>query len=145
MRTGKDVDFTHVDFITYAYDEYLHDIPMIDLVSNYVKLYEINKDSYCGQFNINSEIHQVIVHKGFYLCYVDDEPYNAEQLVILFEGEEVDPVLVIKRITGIDHEDYISDVTYSDGTIELLDVKGKTLLIGRQHQSWIEDLRERNK
>lgn len=145
MRTGKDIDFTHVDFITYAYDEYLHDIPMIDLVSNYVKLYEINKDSYWGQFNINGEIHQVIVHKDFYLCYVDDKPYNAEQLVILFEGEEVDPVLVIKKITGVDHEDYISDVTYSDGTIELLDVKGKTLLIGKSHQVWIESTKERNK
>ena len=145
MRTGKDIDFTHVDFITYDYDEYLHDIPMIDLVSNYVKLFEIDEDSYWGQFNINGEIHRVIVHKGFYLCYIDDEPYNAEQLVIYFEGEEVDPVLVIKKITGIDHEDYISDVTYSDGTIELLDVKGKTLLIGKQHQIWIEDLRERSK
>ena len=145
MRTGKDIDFTHVDFITYAYDEYLHDIPMIDLVSNYVKLFEIDEDSYWGQFSINGENHRVIVHKDFYLCYVDDEPYNAEQLVIFFEGEEVDPVLVIKKITGVDHEDYISDVTYSDGTIELLDVKGKTLLIGKSHQVWIEDIKERNK
>ena len=45
-------------------------------------------------------------------------------------GEDVDPVPIIKKLTGVDLDEYISDVTYSDGTVELLDVKGKTLLIG---------------
>ena len=145
MRTGKDIDFTQVDFITYAYDEFLHDVPMYDLVSNYVKLYALGEDSYWGEFEIGDEHHRVVVHKNFYLCYVDNEPLNAEEFVILFEGEKNDPVIRIKQITGIDHDDYISDVTYSDGTIELLDVKGKALLIGKPRRMWIEDLKGRTK
>lgn len=143
MRTGKEIDFTHVDFITYAYDDFLHDVPMYDLVSNYVKLYTLGEDSFWGEFEIGDEHHRVVVHKDFHLCYVDDEPYNAEEFVILFEGEENDPVIKIKQITGVDHDDYISDVTYSDGTIELLDVKGKALLIGKPHRMWIKDLKDR--
>jgi len=145
MRTGKDIDFTQVDFITYAYDEFLHDVPMYDLVSNYVKLYALGEDSYWGEFEIGDEHHRVVVHKNFHLCYVDNEPLNAEEFVILFEGEKNDPVIRIKQITGIDHDDYISDVTYSDGTIELLDVKGKALLIGKPRRMWIEDLKGRTK
>lgn len=139
MRTGKDVDFTHVDFITYAYNEYLKDIPMYDLVSNYVRLYDIDENSYWGEFKLNNKQHRVVVHKDFHVCFIDNEPYNAEEFVILFDGEEQDPTLTIKRITGVDHDDYISDVTYSDGTIELLDVKGKTLLIGRPRHMWVDE------
>ena len=130
MRTGKDVDFTHVDFITYAVSEYWNDIPIYEIVSNYIRLYKLDDDTYMGEFENSDGIHQVRVYKSINTCTVDFEPVNPEEFIMLFEGENIDPIPIIKKITGIDIDEYISDVTYSDGTTELLDVKGKTLLIG---------------
>ena len=130
MRTGKDIDFNHVDFITYAIDEYLKDVPILEVVSNYVKVLKYDNDCYTGEYEDSDGIHQVRVHVQANICTVDFEALNAEQFIALFEGENVDPVPIIQKITGVDIDEYISDVTYSDGTTELLDVKGKTLLIG---------------
>ena len=130
MRTGKDVDFTHVDFITYAVGEYWSAIPIYDIVAKYFSLYQIDEDTYIGEFENSSGIHQVKVCKSINTCTIDYEPVNPEEFICLFEGEEVDPVSIIKDITGVDIDEFISDVTYKDGTTELLDVKGKTLLIG---------------
>ena len=121
MRTSKDIDFTKVDFITYAVDEYLSDIPMYDLVSNYVNLYPNGDNCYIGEF----DNHRVKVNKNTNECYLDNELVNGEEFVMLFEGENVDPCPIIKKITGVDLDDYISDVTYMDGSIEYLDAKGR--------------------
>lgn len=130
MRTGKDIDFTHVDFITYAVGEYWNAIPIYDVVANYINLFRIDEDTYLGEFENDSGVHQVRVHKSTNTCTVDYEPVNPEEFISLFEGDGIDPIPIIKSITGIDIDEFISDVTYSDGTIELLDVKGKTLLVG---------------
>lgn len=130
MRTGKDIDFTHVDFITYAVGEYWNDIPIYEIVNNYLSLTNIGDGTYMGEYEDNKGTHKVIVHKSINMCTVDYEPVNPEDFIMLVEGEDVDPIPIIYKITGIDHDEYISDVTYSDGTTELLDVKGKTLLIG---------------
>lgn len=126
MRSSKDIDFTKVDFITYDVDEYLNDIPMYELVSNYISLFKRNETSYFGQYGG----HTIIVNVKTNECFMDSEKINAEQFATIFEGEEVDPCLIIKRITGIDLDDYISDVTYSDGTTEYLEVKGKNSFVG---------------
>ena len=130
MRTGKDIDFTHVDCITYAITEYWNAIPIFEIVSKYVKLFQIDDDTYSGEYEDDYGVHQVRVHKSINTCTVDFEPYNPEAFITLFEGDEIDPVPIIKNLTGVDLDEFISDVTYSDGTVELLDVKGKTLLIG---------------
>ena len=127
MRTSKDIDFTQVDFITYAVDEYLHDIPIYDLVAYYVELFPISDNSF-----------EAILDGGRVLtiniktneCYIDGEKMNAEEFVNFYEGENVDPCPIIKRITGVDLDDYISDVTYKNGVTEYLDVKGKKQFIG---------------
>ena len=129
MRTGKDIDFTHVDFITYAYNEYLKDIPMLKLASHYISNLELCDDVHSGSFEDSTGIHKVVVDAEVNLCLVDDKPITAEEFVSLFT--EDDPITIIQELTGIDHDEYISDVTYSDGTVELLSVKGKILLIGR--------------
>ena len=126
MRRSKDIDFTKVDFITYAVDEYLNDIPIYELVSHYVVLCKRDENCYEGIFNECS----VVVNAKTNKCYIDGELFNGEQFVMFAEGEDVDPCPIIKRITGIDLDDYISDVTYSDGTIEYLDVKGKKFFMG---------------
>lgn len=133
MRTSKDIDFTKVAFITYAVDEYLKDIPLFSVVSNYVQLYQDNEHTYHGNFVVNEVEHSVYVNTKNNKCVIDGEEYNAEQFVILFEGEGKE-TKIIKRITGIDLDDYISDVTYEDGTIEYLDIKGKKQLSGK----WIK-------
>lgn len=130
MRTGKDIDFTHVDFITYAVTEYWNAIPFYELAANYLKLYQIDGDCYSGEFEDDNGVHQIRVHKSINVCTVDFEPVNPEDFIALFEGDNVDPIPIIKKITGVDIDEFISDVTYSDGTTELLDVKGKTLLVG---------------
>ena len=130
MRTGKDIDFTKVDFITYAVGEYYNDIPIYDVVIRYINLFQIDEDNYFGEFINDDGAHQVRVNKKTNECSIDYEIVNPEEFIILFEGEEVDPVPIIKKITGVDLDEYISDVTYDNGTTELLDVKGKTLLIG---------------
>ena len=130
MRTGKDVDFTHVDFIDYAYGEYLKDIPMVTLLSHYVKMEKLVDNYWVGYFDDHNGHHKVTYEDDSYMCLIDKKIYNGEEVVMLFEGEEIDPVNIIKEITGIDHDEYISSVTYNDGTIELLEVKGKILITG---------------
>lgn len=126
MRTSKDIDFVKVDFITYAVDEYLNDIPMYDLVASYINLYPLSDNTYQGTFNEQ----KVVVNTKTNTCFINGEKIDGEQFVMLFEGEDVDPCPIIKKITGVDLDDYISDVTYSDGTTEYLDVKRKKLFMG---------------
>ena len=135
MRTAKDIDFTQVDFITYAVDEYLNDIPIYDLVSYYIELFPIS-ENVCQAILDGGRI--LTVNLKTNKCYLDGEVVNGEEFVHLYEGDNVDPCPVIKRITGVDLDDYISDVTYSDGTTEYLDVKGKKFLMG----GWRKERRE---
>lgn len=130
MRTGKDIDFTRVDFITYAVGEYWNDIPIYDVVSKYVRLYQTNENTYSGEYEDGNDSHNVVVYRNKNICTVDSEVVNPEEFIALFEGEGVNPVPIIKKLTGVDLDEYISDVTYNDGTTELLDVKGKVLLVG---------------
>ena len=113
MRTAKDIDWLHVDFANYSVKDYYNDIPFIKIVSNYIKLIrdDDSKMLYKGEFVKNGIKHTVKINLD------------------LFEGEGVDPIPIIKELTGIDHEDYCTEVQYSDGTIELLEVKGKCLLL----------------
>ena len=125
MRSWKDIDFTKVDFITYAVDQYLNDIPVYPLISHYLPLYRVDSCIHHGEFDDK----KVVVNDRNNSCYVDGELVSAEEFVQLMEGE-VDTVPIIKKITDIDLNDYISEVTYCDGTTEYLDVKGKSELIG---------------
>lgn len=133
MRTGKDVEWTRVDFANYSLRDYYEDIPMIKLASHYVKLTrgEHNHDNnqYFGSFERNGRMSFVMVDLSTNKCFIDSELINPEEFISLFEGEDVDPVPIIKEITGVDHEEYCTEVQYNDGTIELLEVKGKCLLL----------------
>lgn len=62
MRTGKDIDFTHVDFITYAITEYWNAISIYDVVTKYVKLFQIDEDTYSGTFDTNNSYVFVLKH-----------------------------------------------------------------------------------
>ena len=142
MRTAKDIDWLHVDFANYSVKDYYNDIPLIKIVSNYVKLIrdDDSKMLYKGEFVKNGIKHTVKIKLDLNNCRVDDEYYNPEAFVELFEGEGVDPIPIIKELTGIDHEDYCTEVQYSDGTIELLEVKGKCLLLfGNPKSSQCDD------
>lgn len=136
MRNSKDIDFTKVDFIVYATDEYLKDIPMFDIVSNYVRLQQISDSRWKADFEINDESFEVMVNTKTNECLLNSEPINAEQFVQLFEGDDVNPNPIIQRITGIDLDDYISEVTYAGGETEYLDIKGRKTLTGR----WTREL-----
>ena len=127
MRTSKDIDFTQVDFITYADDEYLNDIPMYELVSHYFELYPLSENT-CQAILDGGRVLTINVKTNE--CYIDGEKINGEQFILFYEGENIDPVPIIKRITGIDLDDYISDVTYKNGITEYLDVKGKQQFAG---------------
>lgn len=77
MKTRKDIDFTQVDFITYAVDEYLSDIPIFELVTYYTDL-----------FPLSSNVYQAVLDGGRLLsvniktneCYLDGELLNGEQI-----------------------------------------------------------------
>ena len=127
MRTSKDIDFTKVDFITYAVDEYLHDIPMYELISHYIELFPLSGNT-CQALLEGDRV--LTLNTKTNECYLDGEIMNGEQFILFYEGENADPVPIIKKITGIDLDDYISEITYKDGTVEYLDVKGKKHLIG---------------
>lgn len=131
MRTAKEIDWLHVDFASYSVKDYYEDIPFIKVASNYVKLSRDDevKTLYKGEFLKDGVKHTVKLNIDLNDCRVDDEYYNPETFIGLFEGEEVDPIPIIKELTGIDHEDYCTEVQYSDGTTELLEVKGKCLLL----------------
>lgn len=131
MRTAKDINWLHVDFASYSIKDYYEDIPFIKVASNYVKLSRDDevKTLYKGEFFKNGVKHTVKLNIDLNDCRVDDEYFNPETFIGLFEGEEVDPIPIIKELTGIDHEDYCTKVQYSDGTTELLEVKGKCLLL----------------
>ena len=131
MRTAKDVNWLHVDFANYSLDDYYADIPFIRIASHYLKLQrdENVETLYRGEYEKAGKKHVVLINIDLNDCRVDDEYYNPETFIALFEGEEVDPIPIIKELTGIDNEDYGSEVQYSDGTIELLEVKGTCLLL----------------
>ena len=138
MRTSKDIDFTQVDFITYAVDEYLNDIPMYELVAYYIELFPL--DEHFCQAVLDGE-RVISINTKTNECFLDGEKIDGEQFVLFYEGEGVDPVPIIKKITGVDLEDYISDVTYKDGTVEYLDVKDKNNLIGgwrKESKKWLK-------
>lgn len=126
MRSVKDIDFTKVTGMTYAVDEYLKDLPIYELVSHYVSLYQVDSHMYEGEYFF----HRIRVNISSNKCYIDSEEYNGEEIVIFFEGYEVDPNKRILQITGHNLDEYISDVTYNDGTMEYLDVKGKKYFLG---------------
>ena len=130
MRTSKDVDFTKVDFIVYAVDEYLKDIPIYEIAANYISLNRDTEKIYSGEFELEGSLCRILVNTNSNQCMINNEMLNAEELVQLFEGENVNPNEIIKRITGIDLDDYISEVTYKWGETEYLDVKGKKTLRG---------------
>ena len=130
MRKPKEVDWLHVSFASYSLKDFYEDVPMIRLVSNYVKLTR-NDDIttiYEGTFIKNEIKHHVKVAIDRNSCSIDDKEVNPEEFVEFFEGSEKDPVPIIKEITGVDHDDYLTDVEYSDGTVEIFEVKGKCLL-----------------
>lgn len=132
MRTGKEVEWTQVNFASYSLKDYYDDIPIIKVASHYVRLQrdEIIKDLYRGTFVRDSSEHHITVDITNNYCEIDEEYTNPEELITLFEGEDIDPVPIIKELTDVDQEDYCTEVEYADGTIELLEVKGKILLIG---------------
>ena len=130
MRTGKDVDWSKVAFATWAIDEYYKDVPMYELVSHYVRLHRKSDSCYEGKFKRKGESHKIEVHKAINACFVDGEMMNCEDFVALFEGEETNPNPIIEMITGVNYDEYCSEVTYEGGVTELLDVKGKALLVG---------------
>ena len=133
MRTGKDIEWSKVDFANHSLKDYYEDILMIRLVSHYVRLtrgeQSYEDQQYFGSFEKDGKTNSVMVDIEHNCCLVNKEIINPEELICLFEGEDADPIPIIKEITGIDHEDYCTDVTYKDGTIELLEVKGKCLLL----------------
>ncbi len=129
MRTARDVNWLYVDFATYSLNDYA-DIPFIKIAAHCARLSNCSVSSlFEGEYEKNEKKHLVQVDIDLNDCRVDGEYYNPETFIALFEGEDVDPVPIIKELTGIDHEDYCTEVEYSDGSIELLEVKGKCLLL----------------
>ena len=118
------IEWTRVESYVYATETYLNDIPMKELVSAYVKLYKVDKHMYAGEFDINGVSHRVSVNDKINKCFINNVPYDAEQFVLLFEKEGTESE-IIKRITGIDLDDYICEIYYNDGEIEQRRVKGK--------------------
>ena len=95
MRTSKDIDFTQVDFITYAIDEYLNDIPMYELVSYYIELFPLD-EHVCQAILDGNRI--ISVNTKSNECFLDGEKINGEQFILFYEGERIDPCLIINKI-----------------------------------------------
>ena len=101
---------------------------MLELASHYIDNFEVYGEMRIGSYQDNKGVHKVVVDTEANLCLVDDQVVNAEEFIGLFTDK--DPIPIIQELTGVNHDEYISDVTYSDGTTELLSVKGKILLVG---------------
>ena len=123
------IDFTKVWFITYATDEYLSDIPIYDVVNAYASLQKVSDETYTGEFENKNGLHKVTVNISTNKCYVNYDLYNAEQFLALFIEESL-ITETIKTLTGVDLDDYISQLDYEDGKTVYLDVKGRTKLKG---------------
>lgn len=123
------IDFTKVWFITYATGEYLSDIPIYDVVNAYASLQKVSDKTYTGEFEDKNGLHKVTVNISTNECYVDYALHNAEQFLALFIEESL-ITETIKTLTGVDLDDYISQLDYEDGKTVYLDVKGRTKLKG---------------
>ena len=117
MRTAKDVDWLHVDFASYSLEDYYNDIPFIKVASHYVRLQrdEHVETLYRGEYEKAGKKHVVLINIDLNDCRVDDEYFNPETFIALFEGEEVDPIPIIKDLTGVDHEMCIRDRSRGGG------------------------------
>ena len=123
-KMKKPIDFTKVNFLTYATETYLKDIPAYDLVSCYVSLFEWDSGVYQGDFEHNGVSKHVVVNTKTNQCFVDGELMDMEEFLMFFEQEE-EVNEIIKNITGIDLDDYITEIDYEDGTVEIREVKGQ--------------------
>ena len=121
MKTYKDIDFTKVDYITYALEEYLHDIDVFEVVSHCIHLNKIKDNIYEGHYFL----HDVYVNTLRNTILFDNTYLNVEEFIHRIYGDDVDPSIIILKITGISLDEYIESVTYLDGSEEYLDIRCK--------------------
>ena len=112
MFNKKEINWEKVQGCTYDTEKYLKDIPLITLVSYFVKLSSDDGECYFGEFELNNKKNVVRINKKLNIGYLNNELMNPETFVELFIGKDEDPVPVILKITGIDLDDYINEVWY---------------------------------
>ena len=122
MKTRKEINFDLVAFITYYENEYEKDVPVLKIVNNYLNLKENKKGLFLGTFNKNNKMYSVKVDSINNSCFIDDKKISGEEFIEFMEDGKVDPIMIIKRLTGIDLDDYIKEVTYLDGSEDFFEL-----------------------
>ena len=111
MINKKDIDWIKTTFCTYNTEKYLEDVPLLALVSYFVKLNSDDGINYIGEFELNGEKNKVSINSKLNKGYINGVVINSESFVLMFVGEDVNPSPIILKITGIDLDDYIEDIS----------------------------------
>ena len=118
-----------VDTFTYDLKEYYKNIPVALLAKRFLKLSKLNDFMLESEVYVDGENFNICIDMEENKMYLNDNYINPEEFILLMIGDkknELDPVIFIKEITGVDLDDYIDNVWYLDGKYEKFNVK-KTL------------------
>ena len=118
-----------VDTFTYDLKEYYKNIPVALLAKRFLKLSKLNDFMLESEVYVDGENLNICIDMEENKMYLNDNYINPEEFILLMIGDkknELDPVIFIKEITGVDLDDYIDNVWYLDGKYEKFNVK-KTL------------------
>lgn len=124
-----DIDFTKVQSYEYAIDEYYKDISIYDIASYYIHLNHLRDSIYDAEIVVDDKTRYLRINADRNNCLLDFNKINAEQLVMMLEtkssrlDDKIDIDSIIKKITAVDINDYISHVWYEGGGEDYIDVK----------------------
>ena len=109
-----DIEWSKVDQIEYDVDAYLKAVSIYKVVSHFASLSRTSKYTYVGSLNG----YTIEVKTKSNICVVNSlDEYNPEQFILFVKGEDIDPTILIKEITGVDLDDYIKTLYYSNGDV----------------------------
>lgn len=125
MKKLNEIDFTKVESYEYSLPDYFNDVSFYKVAKHYLKLNHLRDKIFDYELHLTNDpegvTHYLRINDERNNCLLDFNPINVEKMVMILETnslEDNDNIKVneiIKNVTGIDINDYISHVWYEGG------------------------------
>ena len=135
LKKLGEIDFTKVESYEYSLSDYFNDVSFYEVASHYLKLNHLRDRIYDYELHIKGEsedkTHNLRIDNERNNCLLDYKPIAVEQMVMVLETHtldmdgSVDTNEIIKKITGLDLNNYISHVWYEGGGEDYIQIVHK--------------------